>query len=133
MSVIQNWLEHYSTDQITLILGLFVGLLFGALAQKSRFCLRAATVEFWRGQVGIKFAIWLFAFATALLLTQVLVYTGNLDTGDIRQLTTVGSLSGAIIGGGIGPRLCQSLVSTISYGQPASPDSRFDRYYRIPS
>lgn len=101
MSVIQNWLEHYSTDQITLILGLFVGLLFGALAQQSRFCLRAATVEFWRGQVGIKFAIWLFAFATALLLTQVLVYTGNLDTGDIRQLTTVGSLSGAIIGGGL--------------------------------
>lgn len=101
MNGIQSWLEAYQTEEINLILGLFVGLLFGALAQQSRFCLRAATVEFWRGQIGIKFAIWLFAFATALLLTQILIYSGNLETGEIRQLATTGSLSGAIIGGGL--------------------------------
>ena len=101
MAAFQTWLENYSTDQITLILGLLVGLIFGALAQQSRFCLRAATVEFWRGQIGVKFAIWLFAFATALVLSQLLMTGGYLEAGDIRQLATTGSLSGAIVGGGL--------------------------------
>ena len=101
MAALQTWLQNYSTDQITLLLGIFVGLLFGAFAQQSRFCLRAATVEFWRGQIGVKFAIWLFAFATALVLSQLLMTGGYLEAGDIRQLATTGSLSGAIVGGGL--------------------------------
>ncbi len=116
MSAMQSWLEAYQTDQINLLLGLFVGLLFGVLAQQSRFCLRAATVEFWRGQLGIKFAIWLFAFATALLLTQILIYSNYLETGSIRQLATTGSLSGAIIGGalfGMGMVLARGCASRL--------------------
>ena len=101
MTALQTWLQNYSTDQITLLLGIFVGLLFGVFAQQSRFCLRAATVEFWRGQIGVKFAIWLFAFATALVLSQLLMTGGYLEAGDIRQLATTGSLSGAIVGGGL--------------------------------
>ncbi|MCP4791022.1 MAG: YeeE/YedE family protein [Gammaproteobacteria bacterium] len=116
MTSIREWLEIYSTDQISLFIGIFVGLLFGALAQQSRFCLRAATVEFWRGQAGGKLAIWLFTFASALMLTQWLIMGQVLDTEDIRQLATTGSISGAIIGGslfGMGMILARGCASRL--------------------
>ena len=34
------------------LLGLLTGVIFGVAAQRSRFCLRAATVEFARGRMG---------------------------------------------------------------------------------
>ncbi|MFZ1815474.1 MAG: YeeE/YedE family protein [Rhizobiaceae bacterium] len=81
--------------------GLLTGLIFGAFAQQSRFCLRSACIEFWHFQPGRKFAIWLVAFSSALILTQVQMLAGTLDPGSIRQLATTGSLSGAIIGGAL--------------------------------
>lgn len=87
-------------DQYALALGgALIGLLFGALGQKSRFCLRAATLEVAHGELGEKLAIWLFAFATALIATQALILLGLFDTGAVRQLNNRGSLSGAILGG----------------------------------
>lgn len=94
-------LEWLGDGPAILAAGLITGLIFGASAQRSRFCLRAATVEFWRGQAGGRFAVWLFVFATALLLTQALLSTGSLDTTTIRQLSGMGSMSGAIIGGAL--------------------------------
>ncbi|QTR47029.1 YeeE/YedE family protein [Thiothrix litoralis] len=88
-----------STGEISAIIGLAVGLTFGIFAQQSRFCLRAACVEFWRGQTGKKFAIWLLAFGAAMISTQYFIETGAIDTGQIRQLTNAGSMSGAIVGG----------------------------------
>jgi len=79
--------------------GLAVGLAFGGLAQRSRFCMRSAVVEFSRGQIGPKLAIWLLAFAAAIVGTQGLILTGVLDVSNARQLTGQGSLSGALIGG----------------------------------
>jgi uncharacterized membrane protein YedE/YeeE len=79
--------------------GLVIGLMFGAFAQRSRFCLRAATVEFWRGNLGPKTAIWLLAFGAALFGTQALFATGVLDASAVRQLSTTGTMSGAMIGG----------------------------------
>ncbi|MEZ5799742.1 MAG: hypothetical protein R3D29_03690 [Nitratireductor sp.] len=64
---------------------------FGAFAQQSRFCLRSACIEFWRARPGPKFAIWLVTFSAALLLTQLQVWRGTLDTSTIRQLTATGS------------------------------------------
>jgi uncharacterized membrane protein YedE/YeeE len=81
--------------------GLLIGLMFGFFAQRSRFCLRAATIEFSRGQPGGKLTVWLFAFATALLATQGLIAMGWLDVSSARQLAARGSLSGAAIGGGL--------------------------------
>jgi uncharacterized membrane protein YedE/YeeE len=88
-----------NTGEISAILGSVVGLVFGIFAQQSRFCLRAACVEFWRGQTGPKFAIWLLAFGAAMLGTQYFIEMGAIDTGQIRQLNNAGSMSGAIIGG----------------------------------
>lgn len=93
------FIDTLGTERFSALIGLVVGLLFGAFAQQSRFCLRAACVEFWRGQINQKFAIWLITFSAALVATQIYVNGGQIDTSDIRQLNSVGSMSGAIIGG----------------------------------
>jgi uncharacterized membrane protein YedE/YeeE len=79
--------------------GLVIGLVFGAVAQRSRFCLRSATIEFWHGKLGSKTAIWLLAFGAALAGVQLLFFLDILETTSIRQLSTTGSMSGAVIGG----------------------------------
>lgn len=79
--------------------GAMVGLIFGFLAQRSRFCLRAATLEVAHGRLGDRLAIWLMVFSAALAFTQALIVAGWFDTGAVRQLNSQGSLSGAIIGG----------------------------------
>ena len=95
----ETLLESFATEEISAIIGLVVGLVFGIFAQQSRFCLRAACVEFWRGQTGKKFAVWLLAFSAAMIGTQYFIGTGAIDTGQIRQLNNTGSMSGAILGG----------------------------------
>jgi uncharacterized protein len=112
----QAFLENIPSAHVALALGVITGLLFGALAQQSRFCLRSACVEFWRSKPGPKFAIWLFTFGTALLLTQWLMATNQLQTGYVRQLSTTGSMSGAIVGGllfGVGMVLARGCASRL--------------------
>lgn len=79
--------------------GLVIGAMFGFFAQRSRFCLRAAVIEFWRGQFGEKLSVWLLAFASAVVAVQLLVLTGVLDSSTARQIAARGSISGALIGG----------------------------------
>jgi uncharacterized membrane protein YedE/YeeE len=96
--------------------GLVVGLIFGFCAQRSQFCLRAATIEFWRGSIGPKTAIWLTVFGVTLLLTQIEVTTGFLSLRDVRQVTSAGTLSGALVGGllfGIGMILSRGCASRL--------------------
>lgn len=96
--------------------GLAVGLLFGFLAQRSGFCLRSACIEFWRGSLNEKFLIWLSCFGTALLLTQLLFRVGILSEPEIRQISSIGTLSGAMIGGamfGIGMILARGCASRL--------------------
>ena len=81
--------------------GLTIGLAFGFLAQRSRFCLRSAVIEFSRNVTGGKLTVWLFAFATAVLATQWLVLAGAFDARDARQIAARGSLSGAAVGGAL--------------------------------
>ena len=56
--------------------GLLVGVAFGFLAQRSRFCLRSVVLAFARKLTGGKLTAWLFAFATAVLATQALAWAG---------------------------------------------------------
>ncbi|CAI8242378.1 MAG: Uncharacterised protein [Marinobacterium sp. xm-d-530] len=111
-----EFLDSYSSGEVAVLLGLMTGLVFGVFAQQSRFCLRAACIEFWRNKPGPKFAIWLFTFSTALILTQLLMLNGNLEKSSIRQLVTTGSMSGAIIGGslfGIGMVMARGCASRL--------------------
>ncbi len=81
------------------LVGLVVGALFGVASQRSRFCLRAATVEFARGRLGPRLAVWLLCFSTAVFWTQAFTLTGLVPLEQTRWLASAGSLSGAILGG----------------------------------
>lgn len=104
-------------DQNTLALGgAAIGLLFGIFAQRSRYCFRATLGEIRQGLWSERVAVWLFAFAVALIGTQALIMAGQFETGTVRQLNSVGSLSGAIIGGvifGCGMALARACASRI--------------------
>ena len=100
MDDILIWLTETLGDAPTIALaGLGVGVIFGVAAQKSRFCLRASVVEFARGQLGPRMAVWLLCFSTALLWTEAMVALGLLDLGPSRWLSQPGSISGAVLGG----------------------------------
>ncbi|MFZ2103215.1 MAG: YeeE/YedE family protein [Oricola sp.] len=79
--------------------GAVIGAFFGAFAQQSRFCLRAATVEFSRGRIGEKTSVWLIVFTAAVFGTQALSALGLLATSEARQIASPQSLSGAALGG----------------------------------
>ena len=81
------------------LLGLATGVIFGVSAQRSRFCLRAATVEFVRRQMGDKVAVWFLTFSTAVVWVQAAQLLGLFDAANARQMAIPGSWSGAIIGG----------------------------------
>ncbi len=81
------------------LFGLITGIIFGVAAQRSRFCLRAATVEFARGRLGQSVAVWLLTFSTALVWVQGARALGLFDPNEARMMSVAGSWSGAIIGG----------------------------------
>lgn len=87
-------------DDWTLVLGGgAIGLLFGAFAQQSRFCLRSAVIEFTHGDIGEKTAIWLLVFTIAVAGTGLLDLSGIIAITEARQLASPQSLSGAALGG----------------------------------
>ncbi|MEJ1161999.1 YeeE/YedE family protein [Prosthecomicrobium sp. N25] len=97
-----DWLVERIGEGPAAALGaLVLGVVFGFAAERSRFCLRAAVLDFVRGDFGRRLAVWLLAFSTAVLMTQAALALGLLGTSGIRQLTSRISLSGAIIGGAL--------------------------------
>lgn len=96
--------------------GLVVGLWFGGAAQHSRFCLRAAALEVGHGQFGEKLAIWFIAFGAAVTGIELAIASGHFELSLPRQLTSAGSLSGAILGGaifGVGMVLARGCASRL--------------------
>jgi uncharacterized membrane protein YedE/YeeE len=91
--------EWLGDAQASALAGLIVGIVFGIAAQRSQFCLRAATVEFAGGKLGNRMSIWLLTFSTAVVWTQLAQYTGLFDSSTSRMMAVPGSFSGAIIGG----------------------------------
>jgi uncharacterized protein len=98
-AVLTPIIDLLGEDRLSWLGGLLVGGLFGFFAQRSRFCLRAAAVEFSRGEGGPRLAVWLLTFAAALVGTQGLVALGWIDVSEARQLAQQGSISGALLGG----------------------------------
>ncbi|MDO9297889.1 YeeE/YedE family protein [Bradyrhizobium sp.] len=95
-----QWLIDLAGDPVVLAAGgLLIGMLFGACAQSSKFCLRSAVIEFSHARPGSKFAIWLLVFSAAVAVTNALIAFGWLDVSGARQLAARGSLSGSLIGG----------------------------------
>ncbi len=99
MANLATLLEQYGDGTVLALGGAMVGMGFGYFAQRSRFCLRAAVVEFWHRQFGEKLSVWLLAFSTAVVAVQLLILLHGLDISTARQISARGSLSGALIGG----------------------------------
>ena len=78
--------DTYGESVVLAVGGGLVGCLFGFFAQRSRFCLRAAVIEFWHRQFGEKLSVWLLTFATAVIAIQALTVFGALDVSSARQL-----------------------------------------------
>jgi len=97
--MIGTMIDTYGDAAVLAMAGGLVGVIFGAAAQHSRFCLRSASVEVAEGGIGPRLSIWIVAFSAAVLLVQGAIAFGMLDVSQSRQLATTGSLSGAIIGG----------------------------------
>ncbi len=111
---ISSLIELIGEKSSITLAGLLIGLLFGAFAQRSSFCLRSAVVEFWNRDGYKKLSVWLFAFSAAVIATQLFVVGDWLDVSQSRQLSARGSLSGALIGGllfGIGMILARGCSS----------------------
>jgi uncharacterized membrane protein YedE/YeeE len=95
----EGLIDRFGDGGVLMLAGAVVGLLFGAAAQHSRFCLRAASVEVAQGGFGPRLSIWLIAFCSAVFGVQWAIVMGWLDVSESRQIATTGSLSGSIIGG----------------------------------
>ncbi len=91
--------ERIGENPTAALMGLFTGAMFGVAAQRSRFCLRAATIEFARGRMGPAVAVWLLTFSTALFWVQLAGLAGLMRAEDARIMAVPGTWSGAIIGG----------------------------------
>lgn len=109
-------LEQHGEGSVLATGGLVLGLMFGFFAQRSKFCLRAAVIEFWHGNVGEKLPTWLLAFSTAVMAVQLLILLNWLNVSNARQLANTGSLSGALVGGlvfGVGMVLTRGCASRL--------------------
>ncbi len=105
--------EKIGEEPAAALLGLVTGVIFGVAAQRSRFCLRAACVEFARGSLGPRMSVWLLCFSTALVWVQGATLAGFLRTEEARMMAITGSWAGAIVGGivfGIGMVLSRGVV-----------------------
>ncbi|MEP2147101.1 MAG: YeeE/YedE family protein [Paracoccaceae bacterium] len=95
----EQLIDSFGEGGVLFAIALAVGLLFGAAAQHSRFCLRSATIEFSERRWGVSIATWFVAFSAAVASVHLLVVVAYLDISEARQIAATGSLSGAIIGG----------------------------------
>jgi len=111
---LSSLIEALGEKSAVTLAGLSIGIFFGIFAQRSRFCLRSAVVEFWNRDGCSKLAVWLFAFSAAVIATQLFITQGWLDVSQARQLAAKGSLSGALVGGllfGVGMILARGCSS----------------------
>ena len=97
--MLTQMIDSFGTGAVMASGAVLIGFLFGFFAQRSRFCLRAAVIEFWHGRFGEKLSVWLLVFSTAVITVQLMALADFLDTSNARQIASRGSLSGALIGG----------------------------------
>lgn len=97
-----DWIDSLGEGEVLAMGGGMIGALFGLFAQRSRFCLRAATIEFWHMKPGLKLIVWLLAFGTAIVGHPTAIRpwrTGLFKRTPGGEKRNRGSLSGAALGG----------------------------------
>ena len=106
--------ETITPRQASVVLGLGLGLLFGALALVTRFCFRRAVVGADRKQAA---GVWLTALAVAVLGTQLAVFQGWISFEEHRFLSSELPLTAIVLGGllfGAGMVLTRGCISRLT-------------------
>lgn len=106
--------EETTAKQASVILALVLGLAFGFLAERTKFCFRRAIVGEDRKQAA---GVWLVALATALIGTQFAVAQGLISFGEHRFMTAELPWLAILLGGalfGAGMVLTRGCVSRLS-------------------
>ena len=68
--MLESLIDRFGDGAVLAMAGALVGVLFGAAAQHSRFCLRAAAVEVAERGFGPRLSIWLIAFSAGVASVQ---------------------------------------------------------------
>ncbi|GHD56808.1 membrane protein [Thalassobaculum fulvum] len=110
--------EGWEPEDFLLLFGGLLGLAFGALAQWSGFCFRAAVQETTRpGGARPKLAQWIAATAVAIAATQGGIAHGLIDVSGTPYLQADFSLGGLVVGGllfGIGMTFAGGCISRLT-------------------
>ena len=88
---LSSLLDYVNEANLAAFFGLLTGVVFGVAAQRSSFCLRAATVEFARGRLGPRMSVWLLTFSTAVVWVQGAQSLGLFRAEDARMMAVAGS------------------------------------------
>ena len=84
LTLLERYVETLGEGHALAVTGLVVGSFFGFLAQRSRFCLRSAVIEFSRNHGGGKLAVWLFGHDLGAW-----VFESAVGAGGSRQLALI--------------------------------------------
>lgn len=106
--------EDTAAKEISVLFGLGLGVLFGLLAERTRFCFRRAVV----GQDARQAAgVWFLALAVAVAGTQAAVALGLISFGDHRLLSNDLPILAVVVGGllfGAGMVLTRGCISRLT-------------------
>lgn len=114
VGIFQGW----EPEDFLLLFGGSLGLTFGALAQWSGFCFRAAVEETTRpGGDRTRLSQWVAATAVAIALTQAGIAAGLIDVSGTPYLQADFSLGGLVVGGllfGVGMSFAGGCISRLT-------------------
>ncbi len=106
--------EDVSARQLSVVLALVIGVLFGVLAQRTRFCFRRSLVGDDRKQAA---GVWLTALAVAVIGTQAAVSAGWISFDDHRFMISAVPVLAIAVGGalfGAGMVLARGCISRLT-------------------
>lgn len=106
--------EETTAKEVSVLLGLTLGVLFGLLAERTRFCFRRALVGADAHQAA---GVWFTALAVAILGTQAAVAVGLIGFADHRLLASDLPILAVVLGGlmfGAGMVLTRGCVSRLT-------------------
>jgi uncharacterized membrane protein YedE/YeeE len=98
METLQAYLSEHSATALT-IGGLIIGMIFGAIVQRTNFCTMGSLSDMLNFGDSRRFRAWLLATGTAIAGTQALRLLFGLDVSKAMYLTTTFDWFGAILGG----------------------------------
>jgi uncharacterized protein len=92
-------MSELATNTIVAIGGFAIGLIFGAVVQRTNFCAMGGISDFVLMGDGRRFRAWLLAIAVAIIGTQALYFAGIIDIDKSIYLAPNIGWLGAIVGG----------------------------------